>query len=189
MKRILLLIFICIIITSCNNSSNNYTNSNHTNDDMIQEKNIYYGDFQLDPEDKFSNLIKDNPIDKDYNVESGEFQSSSEFSTGGWVQLEDQYYSIWKLELNETMKKLKSKLTVESYKLLESSQEGWMVYHTKENDLVWDVFISEAHFGSQGLVSSATVRKNRLRERVIQLMEYYYELNDYEFEFIYKGKH
>lgn len=184
MKRILLLIFICIIITSCNPNSNN----NHINDKVIQEKTIYYGDYQLDPEDKFSDIIKNNPIDKDYDMESDTFQSSSEFSTGGWVQLEDKYYSIWKQELNEIMKKLKSKLTKDDYEQLEFSQVSWMAYHTKENDFVWEVFIRKEHFGSQGLVSSATVSTHRIRERVIQLMEYYYELNDYKLEFDYKGK-
>jgi len=52
---------------------------------------------------------------------------------------------------------------------------------------IMNSFINNGYLGSQGSVSLATVIRERIRERTIQLFEYRYLL-DGEVEFLYQSK-
>ncbi|AIQ14301.1 lysozyme inhibitor LprI family protein [Paenibacillus durus] len=183
MKKLIIILFAILLLSSCDDKHDTHLDSSSENN----EDSIYYGDYQMGPDD-FNNIIKNNPIDREYDIESEKFQTSKEFSTFGWVQLEDKYYGIWKDELNEIIKKLKMKLSDDEYKLLEASQKGWETYHLKELEFMDQTFLSKGYFGTQGYVTNTIVKRERIRQRTIQLMEYYFELNDYQLDFLYKGK-
>lgn len=209
-KLIILSVFILLFI-SCNNTSNEketlevITNINNSNYEFAEtthkfkeeqeitydietnlESKIYYGDYQFGSE-HFNNLINNNPIDKQYETEYKEFQESSTFSTSGWIDLEEKYIKIWTDELNDVIEKLKTKLTEEEIQLLEESQKAWLKYHENETQLVENTFLYKGYFGQLGYVSETSVRVYRIRERTIQLIEYYYVLNDNEYDFLFHG--
>lgn len=206
MKKMLIIVIHFIVIIGCSRVEINQKNASidaspipksiETNTEAEVSTNTcentinqgkYYGAYQMDPEDEFDNLIKNNPIDKDYDKEFDEFQRSSSFTTGGWIELEEKYIQIWTQEMNETLSKLKSKLTKEEYDVLEESQKGWLQYNDKESGFVINTFLLNRHFGTQGDVMAENAIMERIRERTIVLLEYLYELNDYKIDFLYKG--
>lgn len=189
MKKIILIALVLFTLTSCSNNPNDRIKSAESPEVESDENQdtVYYGDYQMGPDD-FNNLIKNNPIDKDHDLEFREFDGSEEFSTGNWIHLENKYYDIWEHEMNATLSKLKLKLNQEEVDLLEETQREWESYHLNENKFVTMAFLDKDYFGTQGYVSSTIVATSRVRERTIKLMEYYYVLNHYQLEFDYKGK-
>lgn len=212
MKWTISLLLTCTVLTACGQSNHqattpeatatskpsvtasaevnqNTTKANQTSTEQSEESTEdtqYYGDYQMDPEDTFNTLIHNNPLDQAYHKEYNKFQNSSQFSTTGWVTLEVKYLKLWNVELNNTMQQLKSKLSASQYALLQQSQAGWAKYDKAESEFVEDTFLKNAHFGSQGQVSAVSTQLSRTRERTIQLMEYVYELNDHQLQFVYQ---
>ncbi|GKU79188.1 lysozyme inhibitor LprI family protein [Paenibacillus sp. L3-i20] len=142
-----------------------------------------------DVSQSYIELVQSNPIDKDYEKEFDDLNNSSEFSTQGLIQLETKYIEIWDKELNEIYKKLIAKLDDKPKKLLIEAQKGWLQNHIKETEFVVSTFQVENSFniGSQGLVNIQVIHKNRLKDRTLQLFEYYYMLEGTD-GFIYKSK-
>jgi len=142
----------------------------------------------LELKGEFYDEMLRNPIDHDYEVEVNEFQNSEEIiTTLEWGALESKYTEIWDKELNQIYKKLLSKLDREPREALIESQKEWLQYHLKETKFVEETFIYNGYLGSRGPVSLATVIKERIRERTLQLFEYRYLL-DGEVEFLYQSK-
>ncbi|MGG6310122.1 lysozyme inhibitor LprI family protein [Paenibacillus macerans] len=212
--KILLLFFITIVFSSCQNISQSTTLNSETKSIMNSEMtsdvvstgngteskeitegrsdasnnqvlSMSIGNYDLTGE--FYDEMLRNPIDHDYEVEFNEFQNSKEFSTFGWRALESKYTEIWDKELNQIYKKLLSKLDREPREALIESQKEWLQYHLRETEFVEKTFINNGYLGSQGLVSLDTVIMERIRERTMQLFEYRYLL-DGEVEFLYQSK-
>ncbi|MNI49089.1 hypothetical protein D3C73_1036860 [compost metagenome] len=213
--KVLLLFFITIMFSSCQNISQSNTLNSETKSIMNSElpsdvvstgngtesKEITEG--RSDPSNnevlsmsignydlkgEFYDEMLRNPIDHDYEVEFNEFQNSKEIiTTLGWGALESKYTEIWDKELNQIYKKLLSKLDREPREALIESQKEWLQYHLSETKFVEKTFINNGYLGSQGSVSLATVIRERIRERTMQLFEYRYLL-DGEVEFLYQSK-
>ncbi len=213
--KILLLLFITIIFSSCQNISQSTTLNSETKSIMNSElptdvgstgngtesKEITEG--RSDPSNnevlsmnignydltgEFYDEMLRNPIDHDYEVEFNEFQNSKEIiTTLGWGALESKYTEIWDKELNQIYNKLLSKLDREPREALIESQKEWLQYHLRETKFVEKTFINNGYLGSQGSVSLGTVIRERIRERTMQLFEYRYLL-DGEVEFLYQSK-
>ncbi|WP_145946744.1 lysozyme inhibitor LprI family protein [Paenibacillus sp. Y412MC10] len=200
--KILLLFFITIVFSSCQNISQSTTLNSETKSirnselppDVVSTGNpsnhevlsMSIGNLELKGE--FYDEMLRNPIDHDYEVEVNEFQNSEEIiTTLEWGELESKYTEIWDKELNQIYKKLLSKLDREPREALIESQKEWLQYHLKETKFVEETFIYNGYLGSRGPVSLATVIKERIRERTMQLFEYRYLL-DREVEFIYQSK-
>ncbi|MFU1795601.1 lysozyme inhibitor LprI family protein [Paenibacillus azoreducens] len=213
--KILLLFFITIMFSSCQNISQSTTLNSETKSIMNSElppdvvstgngtesKEITEG--RSDPSNnealsmsignydlkgEFNDEMLRNPIDHDYEVEFNEFQNSKEIiTTLGWGALESKYTEIWDKELNQIYKKLLSKLDREPREALIESQKEWLQYHLRETKFVEKTFINNGYLGTQGSVSLATVIRERIRERTMQLFEYRYLL-DGEVEFLYQSK-
>lgn len=206
--KILLLFFIAIVFSSCQNINQSTTFNSETKSIMNSElppdvvstgnetvlKEITEANTELlsmsignyDLTGEFYDEMLRNPIDHDYEVEFNEFQNSKEFSTFGWGAMESKYTEIWDKELNQIYKKLLSKLDREPKEALIESQKEWLQYHLRETEFVEKTFINNGYLGSQGLVSLGTVIKERIRERTMQLFEYRYLL-DGEVEFLYQS--
>lgn len=213
--KILLLFFITIVFSSCQNISQSTTLNSETKSmlnsemppDVVSTGNeteskeitegrsdpsnnevisMNIGNYELKGE--FYDEMLRNPIDHDYEVEVNEFQNSEEIiTTLEWGALESKYTEIWDKELNQIYKKLLSKLDREPREALIESQKEWLQYHLKETKFVEETFIYNGYLGSRGPVSLATVIKERIRERTMQLFEYRYLL-DGEVEFLYQSK-
>ncbi|WP_339276805.1 lysozyme inhibitor LprI family protein [Paenibacillus sp. FSL W8-0426] len=213
--KILLLFFMTIVFSSCQNSSQSTTLNSETKSIMnsklppdavstgngTESKEITEG--QSDPSNnevlsmsigtydlsgEFYDEMLRNPIDHDYEVELNEFQNSKEIiTTLEWGALESKYTEIWDKELNQIYKKLLSKLDREPREALIESQKEWLKYHLRETKFVEKTFIDNGYLGSQGSVSLGTVIRERIRERTMQLFEYRYLL-DGEVEFVYRSK-
>ncbi|MWV43390.1 DUF1311 domain-containing protein [Paenibacillus sp. HJL G12] len=213
--KILLLFFITIMFSSCQNISQSTALNSETKSIMNSElppdvvntgngtesKEITEG--RSDPSNnevlsmsignydlkgEFYDEMLRNPIDHDYEVEFNEFQNSKEIiTTLGWGALESKYTEIWDKELNQIYKKLLSKLDGEPREALIESQKEWLQYHLRETKFVEKTFINNGYLGSQGSVSLGTVTRERIRERTMQLFEYRYLL-DGEVEFVYQSK-
>ncbi|WP_127590608.1 lysozyme inhibitor LprI family protein [Paenibacillus lautus] len=213
--KILLLFFITIVFSSCQNISQSTTLNSETNSivnsemplDVVSTGNgtesiemtegrsdpsnnevltMSIGNYELKGE--FYDEMLRNPIDHDYKVEFNEFQNSKEIiTTLGWGALESKYTEIWDKELNQIYKKLLSKLDREPREALIESQKEWLQYHLRETKFVDKTFIDNGYLGSRGSVSLAMDIKERIRERTMQLFEYRYLL-DGEVEFLYQSK-
>ena len=213
--KILLLFFITIVFSACQNISQSTTLNSETKSIMNSElppdvvstgngtesKEITEG--RSDPSNNevlsmsignydlkgaFYDEMLRNPIDHDYEVEFNEFQNSKEIiTTLGWGALESKYTEIWDKELNQIYKKLLSKLDREPREALIESQKEWLQYHLRETKFVEKTFINNGYLGSQGSVSLGRVIRERIRERTMQLFEYRYLL-DGEVEFLYQSK-
>lgn len=125
--------------------------------------------------------LEQNPLDRDYRIEVRELGRSTRFSTQAWVELEAKYLALWDTELNSIYQKLLTKLNDSQKELLVDSQLGWLQFHTKEAQLV-----GTFPFGSQGRVQRVQAYTSRLRDRTLELMEYYVRLGG-NVEFEYKG--
>ncbi len=77
--------------------------------------------------------------------------------------------------------KLLTKLNDSQKELLVDSQLGWLQFHTKEAQMV-----GTFPFGSQGRVQRVQAYTSRLRDRTLELMEYYVRLGG-NVEFEYNG--
>lgn len=213
--KILLLFFITIVFSSCQNSSQSTTLNSETKSitnselppDVVntgngtESKEITEGQSDssnnevltmsignYESKGEFYDEMLRNPIDHDYEVEFNEFQNSEEIiTTLEWGALESKYTEIWDKELNQIYKKLLSKLDREPREALIESQKEWLQYHLKETKFVEETFIYNGYLGSRGPVSLATDIKERIRERTMQLFEYRYLL-DREVEFLYQSK-
>ncbi|MED5016767.1 DUF1311 domain-containing protein [Paenibacillus chibensis] len=213
--KILLLFFITIMFSSCQNISQSTTLNSETKSIMNSElppdvvsignetesKEITEGRSDssnnevlsmsignLDLKGEFYDEMLRNPIDHDYEVEFNEFQNSKEnITTLAWGALEGRYTEIWDKELNQIYKKLLSKLDREPREALIESQKEWLQYHLKESKFVEKTFIDNGYLGTQGQVSLARVIRERIKERTMQLFEYRYLL-DREVEFLYQSK-
>ncbi|MEN1985681.1 lysozyme inhibitor LprI family protein [Paenibacillus hubeiensis] len=213
--KILLLFFMTIVFSSCQNSSQSTTLNSETKSIMnsklppdavstgngTESKEITEG--RSDPSNnevlsmsigtydlsgEFYDEMLRNPIDHDYEVELNEFQNSKEIiTTLEWGALESKYTEIWDKELNQIYKKLLSKLDREPREALIESQKEWLQYHLRETKFVEKTFIDNGYLGSQGSVSLGTIIRERIRERTMQLFEYRYLL-DGEVEFVYRSK-
>lgn len=199
--KILLLFFITIVFSSCQNISQSTTLNNETKSGNGTESkeitkgrsdssnnevlSMSIGNYDLTGE--FYDKMLRNPIDHDYEVEFNEFQNSKEITTWGWGALESKYTEIWHKELNQIYKKLLSKLDRELREALIESQKEWLQYHLRETEFVEKTFINNGYLGSQGSVSLGTDIRERIRERTMQLFEYRYLL-DGEVEFLYQSK-
>lgn len=213
--KILLLFFITLVFSACQNISQSITLNSETKSIMNSELppdvvsagngteskeitegrsdssnnevlSMSIGNYDLKGE--FYDEMLRNPIDHDYEVEFNEFQNSKEIiTTLGWGALESKYTEIWDKELNQIYKKLLSKLDKEPREALIESQKEWLQYHLRETKFVEKTFINNGYLGSQGSVSLGTVIRERIRERTMQLFEYRYLL-DGEVEFLYQSK-
>ncbi|MEO2204755.1 lysozyme inhibitor LprI family protein [Paenibacillus pabuli] len=213
--KILLLFFITILCSSCQDSSLPTTLNSETNSIMNSElppdvvstgdgtesKEITEGRSdtannkilpisigKLDLKGEFYDEMLRNPIDHDYEVEFNEFLNSNEIiTTLEWGTLEGKYTEIWDKELNQIYKTLLSKLDREPREALIESQKEWLQYHLRESKFVEKTFIDNGYLGSRGSVSLTTAIRERIRERTMQLFEYRYLL-DGEVEFVYQNK-
>lgn len=199
--KILLLFFVSLMVSSCQNNSQSTTLNSETNSTMNSELEITEGQSEPSNNDVLSMSIGNydlkgefydemlrNPIDHDYEVEFNEFQNSKEIiTTLEWGALESKYTEIWDKELNQIYKKLLSKLDREPRESLIESQKDWLQYHLRETKFVEKTFITNGYLGSKGSVSLGTVIRERIRERTMQLFEYRYLL-DGEVEFVYQSE-
>lgn len=144
----------------------------------------YFGKYQMSDEG-FSEQVKNNAIDREYDIELSKFQGSSNFTTQSWVELEDKYNAIWEKELNNSYKKLLEKLNKKEQKELQKAQNGWLQFNDHESGFVYESW-GDLGLGTQGKVELVASEKDRIRERTLQLMEYYYMLGG-KVEFLYKG--
>ncbi len=194
--KILLLFFITVVFSACQDSSqsttlNSETKSKETTEGRSDSSNnqvLFMSIGNYDLKGDFYDEMLQNPVDHDYEVEFNEAQNSKEIiTTMGWGALESKYTEIWDKELNQIYKKLLSKLDEEPREALIESQKEWLQYHLKETKFVEKTFINNGNIGSQGSVSLGTVIRERIRERTMQLFEYRYLL-DGKVEFLYRSK-
>ncbi len=195
--KMLLLFFIMIVLSSCQNSSPSTTlnseaksiiNSELPVEDPSNKRKLPMSIGNYDLSGEFYDEMLRNPIDHDYEVEFNEFQNSKEMiTTLGWGALESKYTEIWDNELNQIYKELLSKLDREPREALIESQKEWLQYHLREIEFVEKTFINDGYLGTQGSVSLGKVIRERIRERTMQLFEYRYLL-DGEVEFVYQIK-
>lgn len=165
-------------------SAKDENTSNENINNQQNNESFYWGQYQM-ADEGFSQHIKNNAIDRDYQIESDKFQASPEFSTQGWVELEYKYVEIWDKELNDIYKKLLDRLNDEEQEKLRKAQRGWLQFHINESEFVHEAW-NDLGLGSQGRVQLAMLIKERIRNRTLQLMEYYYMMGG-EVEFLYKG--
>jgi len=194
--RFCILIAISFLLASCGKVAVSTEQSQNGSSSLEVERQVAavvrdqvsgnYGVYDMKGEllDKLNN----NPIDVNYEVEFKELNQSEIFSTSAQVELESKYTKLWDTELNAIYNKLLSKLNPKEKEVLIQSQKGWLQHHMKESEFVNQVFNlreSGPVFGSQGRVQMQQAINGRIRERTLELMEYYSLLgNDVQFVFI-----
>ena len=129
----------------------------------------------------FTKQIQQNPLERDYQIEFKAAQTRIDYD-----MLEGKYIKLWDRELNVIYQKLLSRLSDQQKDILIDAQVGWLEWHTKETKFVNITWMDDRKLGSQGAIQEAKAQKYRLRERTLQLMEYYYLL-EHKVEFEYQG--
>lgn len=163
-------------------SLNEAGETNNTLERQIKESN-HYGDYQGN--DDFSDIINDNPIDKDYQQELEKLQESDESTTLEWGAFEAKYIIKWQDEVNAALEHLYKSLNEEDRINLEQSQKSWQSYIDDDINFVSNKFIFTRYFGTQGDVQLAAVQLHRTRERAIELMEYIFSIDRTAVDFVY----
>lgn len=143
----------------------------------------HYGNYQGN--DDFSDIINDNPIDKDYWVEFDELQKSENLTTLAMGALETKYRIIWEEEVNTALSYLYETLSEQDSLKLKQAQKSWQSFLNDDDCFVSEKFIYTRFFGSQGIVQMEKVRLNRTRERAIELMEFIFSIDRMAVDFIY----
>lgn len=156
------------------------TENNNTFDEVTKE---YYGNYQAN--DDFSDMINENPIDKDYRVEFDELQESENFTTLAMGALETKYTLIWEEEVNSALSYLNEMLSEQDSSNLKQAQKSWQSYINNDDIFVGEKFIYTRFFGSQGIVQIGTVRLHRTRERAIELIEFIFSIDRMAVDFVY----
>lgn len=149
---------------------------------QIKESN-HYGDYQGNND--FSDIINDNPIDKDYQQEYEKLQESDESTTLEWGAIEVRYIIKWQDEVNAALEHLYKSLNEDDRINLEQSQKSWQSYIDDDINFVINKFIFTRYFGTQGDVQLAAVQLHRTRERAIDLMEYMFSMDRTTVDFVY----
>lgn len=194
---ILIISTIPLLITSCGKETTNtqpqidktVTEASQQAPKMQQGNIDISGNYGVyDMSGTFLNAVKENPIDHAYKTELVKLNQSSNFTTTIQMGLESKFNKIWDVELNAIYNKILLKLSAEEKENLISSQKGWVQFHTKESEFVNQTFKlrkSGPILGSQGSVQMLQANKERIRERTLELMEYYSLLGG-NVEFVYK---
>lgn len=143
----------------------------------------HYGNYQGN--DDFSDIINDNPIDKDYGVEFDKLQVSENFTTLAMGALETKYTLIWEEEVNSALSYLYETLSEQDSSNLKQAQKSWQSFIDNDESFVGEKFIYTHLFGSQGIVQMGTVRLHRTRERAIELMEFIFSIDRTAVDFVY----
>lgn len=163
-------------------SLNEAGETNNNLERQIKESN-HYGDYQGN--DDFSNIINNNPIDKDYQQEFEKLQESDESTTLEWGAFEAKYIIKWQDEVNAALEHLYKSLNEEDRINLEQSQKSWQSYIDDDINFVSNKFIFTRYFGTQGDVQLAAVQLHKTRERAIELMEYIFSIDRTAVDFVY----
>ena len=174
-----------VVTTNSDQQGNTVSNKDNSTNNQEQIDYSYFGQYQMSDEG-FSQYVKDNAIDRDYKIELDKLQNSSSFNTQSWVGIEGKYTDIWDEELNNIYNKLLNKLNEKEKEKLLNAQKGWLQFHISEAEFINETW-NDLQLGSQGRVQSIMSVKNRIRERTLQLMEYYYMLGG-KVEFLYQGE-
>lgn len=128
---------------------------------------------------EFDRQILQNPLDKDYQTEYKKAKTTLDYA-----KLEAKYTKLWDKELNNVYQKLLAKVSRPEKKILTEAQMGWLQWHTKENQFVSSMLANQQ--GTIWPIVQAKAYKNRIRERTLELMEYYYFFTN-KIEFNYKN--
>lgn len=110
-----------------------------------------------------------------------------DFSLFNALYIEAKYIKLWDRELNLIYQKLMKKLNNQQTDIFTDFQVGWLQWHTQDTKFVDNVWNNNRKLGSQGSIQELKAQKQRLRNRTLELMEYYYLLGG-NVEFEYQGK-
>ena len=143
----------------------------------------HYGNYQGN--DDFSDIINDNPIDKDYWVEFEELQKSEIVTTLAMGALEAKYSIIWEEEVDNALSYLYETLSEQDSLKLKQAQKSWQSFLNDDDSFVSEKFIYTHFFGSQGIVQMGKVRLHRTRKRAIELMEFVFSIDKTAVDFVY----
>ena len=148
-----------------------------------QNSETHYGDYQGN--DDFSDIINDNPIDKDYRIELAEYQENPKTTTLGWGAMKAKYTAKWQEEVDAALEYLYKSLSEQDSLNLRQSQKSWQTSIDDDLNFVNNKFIYTRYLGTQGMVKISTVKLRRTRDRAIELMEYIFMLDRTAVDFVY----
>lgn len=181
---VLMVCLLCSICSSCsltastkdrivaNDIVSQFESESHNMDEI--DKPVLTGDntsneqtsvAQTESQATFSELINDNPIDKEYNN-----NNSNQETTMDMVQYEKKYAEIWLNELEYSCNNLLSRLTSEDAENFELIQEAWMTNFLDNYEFINGMLNNEAydiHVGSVFLVEQSISYREILRERTL----------------------
>lgn len=116
----------------------------------------------------FAQAVRENRLDIAYQQESRGATNTIEYG-----ELEKKYLALWDDELNAIYKKVLAKLSGAEKEKLIDAQAAWLDWHLKESAFVSKTWLEERKLGTQGPIQELKAEKIRLRERTLELMDYY----------------
>lgn len=121
LEKLILILFLGLALNSCGTPNVDTVNSNSENNEIKEVLENYDIYSQIDPVlSEFNKKISENTIDKDYNIEFSNTQT-----TAGFIALENRYIEIWKAKINEDLPKLLSKLSDGDADVFLEAQNDW----------------------------------------------------------------
>ncbi len=150
---------------------------NSNSESVIIPAKFYYFSYSETP--YVEEILNNNIIDKLYIEECNDAITTVEF-----MNINNRYLDIWKNELDNVVDKIKSFLSDEMLSKFDESQASWQIYFETNPNIAVDIYTQKMGRGSIVHQLYADKSLHMLRQRTLELAEYYYILTgNFEFEF------
>lgn len=138
---------------------------------------FYYYSYSETP--GIEELLNDNIIDKLYIEECNDAMTTVEF-----MNIDNRYLDIWKNELDNVVDKIRVLLSDEMLSEFDKSQAAWQIYFETNPNIAVNFYTQKMGSGSIVHQLYADKSLHMVRNRTLELAEYYYILTgNFEFEF------
>jgi len=192
-KSIVLVTLLCLtLLSSCSvpNSQANETQAESktaalTSETSADNNTSAESDLPFAPyksytfEENVEDVLNDNPIDKSFLAEA-----SKQFTSVDNAEFIRKYIQIWNAELNYTLKNLRSILKGSALKTLNNSQSAWQKFFDSNYNLGGEISLATVGQGSGIPILNGYKGIALIRERTLELKEYYaMATDDFPFKF------
>lgn len=194
--KILILLLILVLLCSCgsiNNSSNDNSSTNNdissNTSDNSSDTNDFFSTNRIETENLaiFTDLIKDNPIDKAYH------SAKSDDTVQSMLGVEVEYANIWMEELEYSVESFTALLNKDDKAEFEKIQEDWQKNISDSKLFINGIFNNKDYntlTGQMYLVEEASNYRNEVRKRALYIKYLQFNFNqdgEETVEFKWKG--
>ena len=193
--KCLCLLVAMLLLSSCvffSNTVTEITTNGISAEEIVTDRTVeerlpfqeYYLYNLSEPSPYLEELLRNNPIDKDFLMD----EKKAMTSTISEVDFIRKYGDIWDVECKTAYEKLEKHLKGDALRDLQMSQDAWLEWHMAEANLASEIFLASAGQGTVRSILIAYQAVGRVRYRTWQLVEYCIMMGE-NFRFEYESKY